>query len=249
MEENRGLALSDVSASCFVLSKLNSGKQHHCHFGNAPSLYLRILLNGFLHWRSFVFRVIFEEESFIIYQEFFNLVDVSLCLQWSSNEIEELIPQSTSQKDLLDCDVVQIDFHSLNQSLNPVNRVVAKMSFSNRIHSLPKEADGDVKGIPLEMGSNLELSRMRFINNMPVNFPLVTNCSAKGKSIDSTTQYKYLEVFILNSFFKITTEMHDGFHDFAALRGILMLLSNGMFSRAPYLQLLLSHPQYVHTIH
>nr|POF21807.1 hypothetical protein CFP56_49040 [Quercus suber] len=75
MEENRGLALSDVSASCFVLSKLNSGKQHHCHFGNAPSLYLRILLNGFLHWRSFVFRVIFEEESFIIYQEFFNLVD------------------------------------------------------------------------------------------------------------------------------------------------------------------------------
>ena len=64
MEENCGLALSDASACCFVLSKLNSEKQHHIHFGNAPSLYSRILLNGFLHWRSFVSRDIFEEEFF-----------------------------------------------------------------------------------------------------------------------------------------------------------------------------------------
>ena len=75
MEENRGLALSDASACCFVLSELNFEKQHHCHFGNTTSLYSRILLNGFLQWRSFVSRDIFEEESFIIYQEFFSLVD------------------------------------------------------------------------------------------------------------------------------------------------------------------------------
>ena len=75
MEENCGLALSDASACCFVLSELNSEKQHHSQFGNAPSLYSRILLNGFPHWRSFVSRDIFEEESFIIYQEFFSLVN------------------------------------------------------------------------------------------------------------------------------------------------------------------------------
>ena len=84
------------------------------------------------------------------------------------------------------------------------------------IHSLPKEADGDVKGVPLEMGSNLDLVKNAIYKQyasgwqlVVKNFPLVTNSSAKGKSIDSSTQYKYLKSFILNSIFKITTEMHD----------------------------------------
>ena len=130
-----------------------------------------------------------------------------------------------SHSDLLDCDVGEIDSHSLNQSLNHINRVVAKISFgkillypeNNQIHSKPKEADGDLKEVPFEMVSNLDSSRMRFINNLVSiwelvvkKFPLVTNSSAKGKSIDSSTLYKYLEVFILNCIFEITTELHDG---------------------------------------
>ena len=81
----------------------------------------------------------------------------------------------------------------------------------------PKEADGDLKEVPLEKVSNLYSSRMWFINNLVSiwqlvvkKFPLVTTSSAKGKSIDGSTLYKYLEVFILNCIFEITTELHDG---------------------------------------
>ena len=136
-----------------------------------------------------------------------------------------MFQQPTSHSDLLDCDVGEIDSHSLNQSLNHINRVVAKISFgkillypeNNQIHSKPKEADGDLKEVPLEMVSNLDSSRIRFINNLVSiwqlvvkKFPLVTTSSAKGKSIDGSTLYKYLEVFILNCIFEITTELHDG---------------------------------------
>ena len=69
MQENCGLALSDEDFMMLLpaaFSYLNSifikfGKQHHNHFGSIPSLYSRILLNGFLHWKSFVSRDIFEE--------------------------------------------------------------------------------------------------------------------------------------------------------------------------------------------
>ena len=87
---------------------------------------------------------------------------------------------------------------------------------NNQIHTLPKEADGDVKEVPLEMGSNLDLSRMWFTNNLvsgwqlAVNkFPLVTNSSARRETIDGSNPLQ-MEVFILNSIFKIITVMHDG---------------------------------------
>jgi nucleolar pre-ribosomal-associated protein 1 len=319
VEENCGLALSDEDSMMLLpaaLTYLNSvfikfGKQHHSHFGSIPSFYSRILLNGFLHWKIFVSRDIFEEE----YGEFLpsstlelvSLVDGSLLgksihmlwyhfalsgvpmkLKKRLKLFDKLFPQSTSHDDLLDCDVDQMDSHSLNQSLNHINRVVAKINFSkillflenNQIHSLLKEADDNLKEVPLEMGSNLDSSRTWFINNLVSiwqlvvkKFPLVTNISAKGKSIDSSTLYKYLEVFILNSIFEITKEMHDGlvqlqfipfleqlmrsallyrFEDpttLSVLRGILTLLSDGKFSRDLYLQLLLAHSQFARTIH
>nr|POE84371.1 hypothetical protein CFP56_67226 [Quercus suber] len=43
-----------------------------------------------------------------------------------------------------------------------------------QIHSKPKEADGDLKEVPLEMVSNLDSSRMRFINNLACS-PIVEN--------------------------------------------------------------------------
>lgn len=87
MQENCGLALSDEDFMMLLpaaFSYLNSifikfGKQHHNHFGSIPSLYSRILLNGFLHWKSFVSRDIFEEEYGELLpsstQEFVRLVD------------------------------------------------------------------------------------------------------------------------------------------------------------------------------
>ena len=79
MEENCGLILSDEDFMMLlpaVLSSLNSIlDQHHSLFGITPPLNSRILLNGFLHWGSFVSKDILEEESAIIYQEPFCLVD------------------------------------------------------------------------------------------------------------------------------------------------------------------------------
>ena len=65
-----------------------------------------------------------------------------------------MFQQPTSHSDLLDCDVGEIDSHSLNQSLNHINRVVAKISFgkillyleNNQIHSKAKA--GPAQAIP-----------------------------------------------------------------------------------------------------
>lgn len=319
MVESCGLALSDEDFMMLLpaaLSYLKSmfmkfGNQYHRHFEDISSLYSRILLNGFLHWKSFVSGNIFEEEygEFLpsSTQELLSLVDgtllgksihmlryhfafsgVSMKMKKRLKLFDKIFPRSNAHDELLDCDVGEMDSHSFNQSLNHINRVVAKISFcrillfmeNNQIMPLPKETKGDLKEVSLEIGSNSESSRMRFMNILVSiwqwiikKLPLLSDSSAKEKRIDSSTLYKHLGVFILKSIFELTAKMHDGlvqlqsvpfleelmrsallyrFEDpttLKALRGILTLLSDGKFSRVPYIQLLVAHSQFAPTIH
>ncbi|XP_059441149.1 uncharacterized protein LOC132173627 isoform X2 [Corylus avellana] len=256
MVESCGLALSDEDFMMLLpaaLSYLKSmfmkfGNQYHRHFEDISSLYSRILLNGFLHWKSFVSGNIFEEEygEFLpsSTQELLSIVDgtllgksihmlqfhfafrgVSMKMKKRLKLFDKIFPRSNAHDELLDCDVGEMDSHSLNQSLNHINRVVAKISFcrillfmeNNQIMPLPKETKGDLKEVSLERGSNSESSRMRFMNILVSSWqwitkklPLISDSSAKEKRIDSSTLYKHLGVFILKSIFELTAEMHDG---------------------------------------
>ncbi|KAK9268493.1 hypothetical protein L1049_000245 [Liquidambar formosana] len=256
MEKTCNYALSDdefVMLLPTALSYLNSvfrkfGKQHYKRFRSIPSFYSRILLNGFLNWKSYVSGDIFQLEcgeflpssfeellnlvsgSFLgkaikMLRYYFSLSGDSIKMKKRLKLFDSICPFSVMHDGLLDCDVSELDSYSFNQSLNFINRVVAKISFcrvllfleDNYFQSLPKEADGDLKEIPSEKGSNREhLSRMQFMNIL-VNtwqlivkkFPSSSGESGKENSTDCLRLFKYLEVFILRSVVELTTEMRD----------------------------------------
>jgi nucleolar pre-ribosomal-associated protein 1 len=195
---------------------------------------------------------------------------------------------SDTHVELLDCEVGEMEFCSHNQSLNLVNRVVAKISFcrmllfpkDNQIVSLPKEAVENLQEVSLEKVSNKEgQSRMRLLKIlvdtwqfMVKKFPSVSNGSTKEKISNCLQLYRYLELFIFRTIFELAMEMREDlillesvpfleqltrssllyrFEDpttMKILRGILVLLSEGKFSCALYLQLLVSHSQFSSTI-
>ncbi|CAK7338479.1 unnamed protein product [Dovyalis caffra] len=298
-----------------ALSYLNSvlmkfEKQQYKQFTIIPSFYSKLLLNGFRHWKSFVSGYAFQDSNNAFLpssiEELLNLVDSSLLgkaicmlrhhftisgdmkLKERLKLFNSIVTCSDTHIELLDCDVGEMEFCSRNQSLNLVNRVVAKISFcrmllfpkDNQIAFLPKEAVENLKEVSSEKVSNKEgRSRMRLLQIlvdtwqfMVKKFPSVSNGSVKEKISDCLQLYRYLELFIFRTIFELTMEMRGDiillesipfleqlmrssllyrFEDpttLKILRSILVLLSEGKFSRALYLQLLVAHSQFASTI-
>ncbi|KAM1057176.1 hypothetical protein ACFX2A_031156 [Malus domestica] len=200
MEELCVSALSDEDCIMLLpaaLSYLNSvslkfGRLSFEHFRYIPTFYSRIILNGFLQWKSFVSRDVFQEEfgEFLpsSAQELLSLIDDSLlgktiCMlryHFSLNEdamkmknrfqlFNSIFPPSVSQDELVGCDIGGLASQSLNESLNLVNKFFAKISFG-KVLLFPKgsrsnEAGSDVKDNPLDIASKkLDSSRMQFMN-------------------------------------------------------------------------------------
>lgn len=299
-----------------ALSYLNSvlmkfGKPCYMHFRNIPSFYSKIILNGLLHWKNFVSRDVFHEEFGEVLpssaEEFLNLINDSLlgkviCMlrhHYALNadsikrkdrlkHFSSIFPPSAGHEELINWDVGGLGSHSLNETLNLVNKIYAKVSFcrmllfakGTQVHSLSNEDSENLKDIPLDMGCNGGDSlQMQFVNILVdmwqcivKRVPSVSLSSQKGHSTDSSSLWRYLEVLILRSIFELSREMHDGlirvqcipfleklmkpallhrFEDPTTLQmlcDLLTLLSEGKFSRVPYLQLLLAHSQFVPTI-
>ncbi|KAJ6950483.1 hypothetical protein NC651_004216 [Populus alba x Populus x berolinensis] len=318
VEKTRDSALSNTDFVMLLpaaLSYFNSilmkfEKQQYKQFTNIPSFYSKLLLKGFLHWKSFVSGYVFQESynDFLpsSIEELLNLVDSSLlgkaiCMlrQYFSISVDmklkerlklfnSILSCSDTHVELLDCEVDEMEFCSHNQSLNLVNRVVAKISFcrmllfpkDNQIVSLPKEAVENLQEVSLEKVSNKEgQSRMRLLKIlvdtwqfMVKKFPSVSNGSTKEKISNCLQLYRYLELFIFRTIFELAMEMREDlvllesvpfleqltrssllyrFEDpttMKILRGIIVLLSEGKFSCALYLQLLVSHSQFSSTI-
>ncbi|KAF5728208.1 hypothetical protein HS088_TW21G00353 [Tripterygium wilfordii] len=286
-------------------------KQYHRHFSNIPTCYSRILLHGFLQWKLFVSKSIFHEEygDFLpsSAEELLHLVSHSLLgkaiqmLQYHSaltgdsikmkkrlKLFNSMFPKSVPVDDLLDCNVGEINFNSVDQALNLINKVVAKISFcmillfpeENQTQSLKNEADGDSKEISLELvDRKVDSSKLRFLDILATiwrwlvrKFPFVSDDLKKGIHCDCLRFYHYLENFILRSMCQLTAKMCDQlnslqslvflddlmksfllhrFDDLTTLKmlhGILAVLSEGKFSRVPYIQILLSHSQFAPTI-
>ncbi|KAL6205507.1 hypothetical protein ACLB2K_022766 [Fragaria x ananassa] len=143
-----------------------------------------------------------------------------------------------------------------------------------QVHSLSAEADGNLRDIPLDMGYNGgNSSQMQFLNILVDMWQcIVKRVPSVFCSTDSSSLLRYLEILILKIIFELSREMHDGLirvqsipflenlmklallHRFddpptlQMLRNLLSFLSGGIFSRVPYLQLLLAHSQFVPTI-
>ncbi|CAL5417887.1 unnamed protein product [Camellia sinensis] len=243
-------------------SSMKYGEQFQICIGNISSFYSKILLSSFSDWKSYVSGDIFKLEctEFLSpsMEELLNLVSDSLLgkailmlrYYFSLNRdavklkkrlklFDSVCPHSGAHDIILDCDVSEIDAYSLNQSLNLVNRVVAKIYFcrmllfqkDNQIQSLPGE-DGNMKEIHSEVRSNKEdSSRIRFMNILVWTWQLIVK-KFPSKSEDSGkvigTNYflfMFLEAFILRNILELTREMHN------------------------LLQLLLAHSQFAPTIH
>ncbi|KAF2287371.1 hypothetical protein GH714_039771 [Hevea brasiliensis] len=152
---------------------------------------------------------------------------------------------SDAHDQLLDCDVDETEFYSLSQSLNLINRVVAKISLcrmmlfpvDNHILS-PKEADGNSKLISLDRLSNKEgQSRMLFIKILVSTwqclvkkFPSVSNGSRGEKSSGCLQLFRYLELF-LRTVLELTTEMRGDLVHLQAIPFLEQLMRSSLLFR------------------
>ncbi|GMP22619.1 hypothetical protein CsSME_00000555 [Camellia sinensis var. sinensis] len=227
-------------------SSMKYAEQFQICVGNISSFYSKILLSSFSDWKSYVSGDIFKLEctEFLSpsMEELLNLVSDSLLgkailmlrYYFSLNRdavklkkrlklFDSVCPHSGAHDTILDCDVSEIDAYSLNQSLNLVNRVVAKIYFcrmllfpkDNQIQSLPGE-DGNMKEIHSEVRSNKEdLSRIRLMNILVWTWQLIvkkfpSKSENSGKVIGTNYfLFMFLEAFILRNILELTREMHN----------------------------------------
>ncbi|GFZ14740.1 hypothetical protein Acr_24g0009300 [Actinidia rufa] len=132
-------------------------------------------------------------------------------------------PCSDAHDDILDCDVSDIATYSYDQSLNLVNRVVAKIHFcrmllfpkDNQVQPLLKE-DVNTKEIHSEVGSNkVDLSRIQFLNILVRTWQLTvkkfpSKFDGSGKTLGTNYfLFRFLESFILRNILELSREMDN----------------------------------------
>ncbi|KAH1197429.1 Nucleolar pre-ribosomal-associated protein 1 [Glycine max] len=299
--EDQFLLLLPASLSYFSLISKRLREQSHKDFEHIPYFYSKILVKGFSQWKSFSSKDIFEEQYGEFFpssaQELLRLIDLSLLgksihmlkyhfalngamkLKKRLNLFKSICPKFASHDDLMDCDCQVIDSYSLHQSLNIINRVVAKISLC-KVLLFHEEAGGNFKDVAVKMKSKLGRSRIRFINILVdiwqfivKKFSLASDQSRTPKGTNISLLYNHLEGFLLKNILELAGEMQNDliqlqaisfleqlirsallyrFGDFTTmktLRVILSQLSKGRLSYDLYLQLLLAHSQFAPTLH
>lgn len=302
LSEDQFMLLLPASLSYLRLIFKRFGYLNHEDFKQIPHFYSKILLKGFSQWKSFLSQDIFEEEyvasvpssvqellslincsllgkSIHMLQYHFALNGDSLKLKKRLNLFKSICPKSASHDELMDCDSQFIDSYSLGQSLNIINRVVAKISLCKML-LFHKEAGGDLKEVAMDRRSKLEASRIHYMNVLVdiwqlivQKFSLTSDQSGTGKSTDISLLYNHLEVFVLTNILELAVEMQNDliqsqsiafleqlirsallyrFSDsmtMKTLQVIVTRLNEGGLSYDLYLQLLLAHSQFAPTLH
>ncbi|XP_061372643.1 uncharacterized protein LOC133315092 [Gastrolobium bilobum] len=302
LSEDQFMLLLPAALSYLSLISERLGEQNHKYFKRLPYFYSKILLKGFSQWKSFLSKDIFEED----YGEFFPssmqqllcLIDCSLLgksihmLQYhftlngdsmkvkkQLNLFKSICTKYVSLDELMDCDSQAIDRYSLHQSLNIINRVVAKISLC-KILLFHKETGGDLKEVAVEMQNKLVASRIHFINILVEiwqfivkKFSVASDESGTGKGTNISLLYNHLEVFVLKSILELAVEMQSDlihlqsvpfleqlfrsallyrFGDpttIETLQVILTQLNEGKQTYDLHLRLLLAHSQFAPTLH
>ncbi|XP_028799422.1 uncharacterized protein LOC114754765 isoform X2 [Neltuma alba] len=300
--EDHFLLLLPASLSYLNSISLRLGEQSHKDFKHLPYFYSRILLKGFSQWKSFVSKDIFEEDygefmplsvkqllclvdrsllgkSLKMLQFHFDLNVESMTLNKRFKLFKQIYSNSASHDELLDCNCQVIGCYSLHQSLNIINRIIAKISLG-KILLFHEKVDMDLKAVSSGMGSKIEASRIRFINILVdvwhfivMKFSLASDQYVTRESRNISSLYNYLEVFVLRNILELIVEMRDDlihlesipfleqlfrsalmyrFHDPSTLKILRVLLTQlykGKLSYGLYLQLLLGHSEFSSTIH
>ncbi|XP_058204610.1 uncharacterized protein LOC131318694 isoform X1 [Rhododendron vialii] len=295
--------LLPTALSYLISASMKYGEQFHKCVRSMSSFYSRILFRSFSDWKSYVTMDIFNKECVEFLppsmEELLNLLSRSLLgksicmlryyfafngdavkLKKRLKLFNSICPYSgAANEDLLDCDVKEIDAYSLDQSLNLVNRVVAKIYLcrmlllpkSNQIRSSPKEDGNNTKEIYSEVGSNKEYSsRVRFMNILVHTWHIIvrkfpSNSDDPEKLTGKNYVFRFLEVFISRNILELTREIRNCpfieqlarlslFHRFGDPSTLKML--RGVLpslsdgnSHILVLQLLLAHSQFAPSIH
>ncbi|XP_052734716.1 uncharacterized protein LOC108318920 isoform X3 [Vigna angularis] len=302
LSEDQYILLLPASLSYLSLISNSFWGQNHKDCKPIPYFYSKILLKGFSQWRSFLSKDIFEEEygeffpssvqellclidhsllgkSIHMLQYHFALNGYSIKLKKRLKLFKSICPKVASHDDLIDCESQFIDNYSPRQSLNIINRVVAKLSLC-KILLFHEEAGGALKDVSVKMQSKIGKSRMHFINTLVdiwqfivKKFSSASDQSRTAKGTNISLLYNLMEEFLLNSILELVGKMENDliqlpsisfleqlirsallyrFGDFTtmkALRVILSQLNEGRLSFDLYLQLLLAHSQFAPTLH
>ncbi|KAL3830073.1 hypothetical protein ACJIZ3_018875 [Penstemon smallii] len=285
-----------------VISK--SGGERSKSFKCILLVYGQMLLNGFSSWEIFVSRNIFEiglhemlpastEEllnlfsdsilgkAIIVARDHLALSDDLMKSEKRLNLFNSVCPYTSDSDGLFDYDCGETELYLLSESLEFVNRIVAKTNFCRMLlfphynHFNGQLVDNeDRKLITLEVDSEIEKSRIQFlrmlinswiftIKKFPMNLDHSGNIEPHNLSV-----YRFLEIFMLSNILDLTTEIHgcliklsslpfleqlvksfllyrfgDGL-TLKMLRTVLTCLSDGNFSCASVMQLLLAHSQF-----
>ncbi|WCJ31882.1 hypothetical protein M5689_013333 [Euphorbia peplus] len=242
---------------------------YHELYTRVSKFYSEILVRGFCDWKNFVSQHLFEDNHDIFLpsciEDFVNLLDASplgkamymlKCHFVLSGcmELEQrlkicgcLLSCSSKNDELLDCDVDELEFYPLKQSLNAVNRAAAKVLLcrmmlfpdENKIPSIPEEKDRNSKANSLKLVSNEERqSRMQFILNlvntwqcMVRKFPSDSGSSRKEKSPDCLQLCRYLELFILKNIHELYVEMCDDLIELQTIPFLEQLVRSSLLYR------------------
>ncbi|XP_055805226.1 uncharacterized protein LOC129874030 isoform X2 [Solanum dulcamara] len=203
------------------------------------SFYWGILKQGLSIWKSYVSKEIFKVEYFenLSMEDFPNLVSGSLLANTvlvvqSFFELRgELVKVkkrlsifnsicSSDCSDLLEFDLTQDGAYSVEESLNFVNKTVAKIRLCRTLlfpekRKFPSLLKKNTEVIASEDCSILDLARIRLLNLLVQSWQLIVKkCSLnvvnfRQMEVGSCSLFRYLEVYILKNVTEITREMHD----------------------------------------
>ncbi|RZC46315.1 hypothetical protein C5167_039274 [Papaver somniferum] len=184
VEENHKCVIADddlilllpVALSYLNLSITKFGVQYLKSLGAITSIYSRILLDGFLNWRSSVSRTVFQEEfdesppsstkdllnvfGGTLYGKTIHMLRYCFALNADSIDKKKrkdlfcsMYSSSGTDDSLLDCDVGEINNCSIDDSLNIAIRAIAKVCFS-RLLLFP--ADNFIQSLRTKRGGGLK---------------------------------------------------------------------------------------------
>ncbi|KAJ9540122.1 hypothetical protein OSB04_026628 [Centaurea solstitialis] len=239
------LMLLQAALSFLDFISMRYGEKCYKHLSSVHSLYWDILWDGFANWKSFVSRDLFQVKvnksmpsTVEELCDFFHNSLLGSAVAVMRNHLvssgptvkrskrlklfDSILPSGTDK--LLDCDAVEIDHSSIDQSLNLIMKSVAKvllckmMLFSkgnNQVLDKPGEADGEIELTSLEVMSNKEYLRsVVFINSLVSTwrlivklFPLKSNHRSEVEGTKGAL-FRLLEIFIFRNLIEVTAKMH-----------------------------------------
>lgn len=293
------LMLMPAAFSYIYSSRRKLREQSLQHVEYILSFYSRFLLDGFFNWKYIVSRPAFKVECGNILpcslENLHNLFNSSLLgkavklLQWyfASNEDDMdtrlklfclICPCSSALEDFLDLDLGDIDSYSVDQLLNLINRVVAKISlplillFPRGDEKCPSNETDGKEGESVAGSHEEDSLRMRWLDMLVCIWQHIVKKFSSASDNTILLLMRSLEVFVLRSIYGLTMEMHnyliqmDSLHflekmakvsllhrfgdpaTLETLRHIFSSLSDGNLPIALFLQLLLGHSQLALTI-